>query len=190
MMLQILRLWQLIWLVRTAFPRSHTKWSPHSWVSSTLGTAEAVHGKLRLRPWNLSASVVLREKLTDGQTRHTLFQAPRVSTFGFPKRLKKVTQQSKAAPILSAAPPSPLHLSLKTSGHGHHKLRPRNQRRKDGRSPHNWKRPTWPMAVPATANGLPEFPLTLILRLHYHIEKQPTHPSADWTHPAKNQRTA
>lgn len=118
-------------------------------VSSPLGTAKA-HGKLRLRSWNLkpprSGS---QEGLTVVQTLPTLFQTPRDSTFGFPKRLKKVTQQLKSGPDLIAAPPSPLHLSLKASGHRHRRLRPRNSRRKDSSSPNNWKRPTWPMAVPA-----------------------------------------
>lgn len=63
---------------------------------------------------------------TDTQTLYTLFQAPRVSTFGFPKMLKKVTQQSKAAPNITAAPPSPLYQSLKASGHRHRRLSPKN----------------------------------------------------------------
>lgn len=129
--------------------------------SNCIGT---VHGKRRLRSWNhkppgLGGS---QEGLTPKP--FTLAQAPRVSTFGFPERVKKVTQQSKAAPNLTAAAPGPPHLSCRASGHRHRRLRPRNKRvgRTTGSGPLGRKQsqctPNW-----RTLSGLPELPSTRIL---------------------------
>lgn len=94
----------------------------------------------------------------------TPFQAPQVSTFGFPERLKKVTQRSTAAPNLTAVPPGPPHLSLSAAGHRHRRPRPRNKR--VGKTPGSGplgRRQSQCTPNRRTLSPLSEFPSTRIL---------------------------
>ena len=94
-----------------------------------MGKGGEVLGKRRHKLWTLkppclSGAQELLLSKSFPKCAHTPFQASRVSTFGFPKWLQKVTQQPKAAPNLTAARLSPLHLSREASSHGHRRRGP------------------------------------------------------------------
>lgn len=91
-------------------------------------------------------------------------QAPRVSTFGFPERIKNVTQHSPAAPAHRAAA-GPATPELQASGPRHRRPRPRNTP-VGGTTGSGLLAESSPQGTPnwRTLSGLPELPSTRILR--------------------------